>query len=383
MKLTDSVYYAGVNDRKTDLFEGQYAIPEGMAYNSHVIIDEKIAVLDTVDADFKDEWLRNIAEILDGRKPDYLVVHHMEPDHSANIMNFLAVYPEAKVVASAKAFSMMNGFFGKDLAKNGITVAEGSKLPLGNQTLTFYTAPMVHWPEVVVSYLDKDKILFAADAFGKFGTRDAKEEWADEARRYYFGIVGKYGTQAGALLKKLAGLEINMICSLHGPTLTDNLGYYIDLYKKWTSYTPETDGVFIAYTSVYGNTKHAAEELNELLKTKGVKTEIADLARSDMSQAVANAFRYDRLVLATTTYNADIFPFMRTFIENLTERNYKNRRIALIENGTWAPMAKKVMTGLFEKSKDITWAENNITIKSSMTEENENMLKALAEELAK
>lgn len=384
MKITEDIRYIGVNDHALDLFEGQYVVENGMAYNSYAIIDEKIAVMDTVDAHFTEEWLGNVARVLDGRKPDYLVVQHMEPDHSANIVNFVQAYPEVKIVASAKAFVMMQQFFGTDFSDKQITVGEGDTLALGKHTLTFLTAPMVHWPEVIVTYDSCDKVLFSADGFGKFGALDVDEDWACEARRYYFGIVGKYGAQVQSLLKKAAELEIQTICPLHGSVLTENLGYYLNLYQTWSSYGVESDGVVIAYTSVYGNTKQAAELLAEKLTEKGCpKVALNDLARCDMAEAVEDAFRYGKLVLATTTYNADIFPFMRTFIEALTERNYQNRTIAFIENGSWAPMAEKVMKQLLEKSKNIVYAENGVHIKSAMTEENAAQIEALAEELCR
>ncbi|MBR4287774.1 MAG: FprA family A-type flavoprotein [Clostridia bacterium] len=382
MKITDTVKYIGVNDKKIDLFEGQYVVPNGMAYNSYVIIDEKIAVMDTVDISFTEEWLDNLEKALDGRKPDYLVVQHMEPDHSANIDNFLKEYPEATVVSSKIAFQMMNQFFGTDYADRRIVVAEGDTLDLGSRKLTFYTAPMVHWPEVIVTYDDKEKILFSADGFGKFGTLDADEDWACEARRYYFGIVGKYGVQTQALLKKAATLDIEKICPLHGPILTENLGYYLDLYNTWSSYGVESEGVVIAYTSVYGNTKKAVEILAEKLKAAGCpKVAVNDLARCDMAEAVEDAFRYGKIVLATTTYNSDIFPFMRTFIDALTERGYRNRKIAFIENGSWAPTATNVMKKMLEKSKNLEFTENNITIKSAVNEATIEQIEALAKEL--
>ena len=361
MIITDSIKYIGVNDHSVDLFEGQYVVPNGMAYNSYAVIDEKIAIMDTVDAGFTHEWLDNIQNALGERKPDYLVVQHMEPDHSANIVNFTKVYPEAKIVSSAKAFAMMKNFFGTDFAEKQIVVGEGSTLSLGERTLTFVTAPMVHWPEVIVTYDDKDKVLFSADGFGKFGALDAEEDWACEARRYYIGIVGKYGAQVQALLKKAAGLDIAKICPLHGPVLTENLGYYINLYDIWSSYRPEEEGIVIAYTSVYGNTKKAVMKLADKLRESGCpKVVVNDLARCDMAEAVEDAFRYSKLVLATTTYNADIFPFMREFINHLTERNFQNRTVAFIENGSWAPLAAKVMKGMLEKSKNLTFAENTV-----------------------
>ncbi len=381
MKITNDIIHIGVNDHNVDLFEGQYVVPNGMAYNSYVILDEKAAVMDTVDAHFGEEWLSNIKNVLGERTPDYLVVHHMEPDHSANIFRFAEVYPEAKIVSSAKAFVMMKNFFGTDFKEKQVVVGEGSKLSLGKHELTFVTAPMVHWPEVVVSYDSADKVLFSADAFGKFGALDADEDWACEARRYYFGIVGKYGAQAQALLKKAAALDIAAICPLHGPMLTENLGYYLDLYNKWSSYTPESEGVVVAYTSVYGNTKKAALMLAEKLAEKGVKVAVQDLARDDMAEAVEDAFRYGKIVLATTTYNADIFPFMRTFIDALTERGYQNRTVAFIENGSWAPMATKIMRGMFEKSKNITFAENTVKILSAVNDANIAEIEKLADEL--
>lgn len=382
MNITKDVKYIGVNDRKIDLFEGQYIVPNGMAYNSYVILDEKTAVMDTVDANFKDEWLGNLKNALNGKTPDYLIVQHMEPDHSANIAQFMQAYQNAVVVATAKAFVMMKQFFGTEFEDRRIVVKEGDTLTLGAHTLTFVTAPMVHWPEVMVTYDSTDKILFSADGFGKFGALDADEDWACEARRYYVGIVGKYGAQVQALLKKAANLDIEKICPLHGPILTENLGYYIDLYNTWSSYGVETDGVVIAYTSVYGNTKKAAEILAEKLKEKGCpKVAVNDLARCDMAEAVEDAFRYGKLVLATTTYNADIFPFMREFIEHLTERNYQNRTVALIENGSWAPTAAKTMMKMLENSKNITFAQNTVQIKSAVSDENVMQLDALADEL--
>ncbi len=384
MKISKDIKYIGVNDHRIDLFEGQYTVPNGMAYNSYLILDEKIAIMDTVDAAFTHEWLDNIAEALDGRQPDYLVIQHMEPDHSANILNFTRVYPNAKIVSSAKAFSMMKNFFGKDFSDIGMTVGEGDTLSLGHHTLTFVTAPMVHWPEVIVTYDSYDKVLFSADGFGKFGALDVEEDWACEARRYYFGIVGKYGAQVQALLKKAAGLEIETICPLHGPVLTENLGYYLNLYETWSSYTPESEGVMIAYTSVYGNTKRAVEILADELRANGCpKVVVADLAREDMAECVEDAFRYPKLVLATTTYNAEIFPFMREFIHHLTERNYQNRTVAFIENGSWAPLATKVMKGLLENSKKLTYCENGVRILSALNEESRAQLSALADELTR
>ena len=384
MVISDDIRYIGVNDREIDLFEGQYVVPEGMAYNSYVILDNKIAILDTVEARFGKQWIENLKKTLNGRNPDFLIVQHMEPDHSANISLFAAEYPEAVVVASAKAFAMMKQFYGEDFAARRMVVGEGSKLELGRHTLTFLTAPMVHWPEVIVTYDSTDKVLFSADGFGKFGAVEGEEtDWACEARRYYFGIVGKYGAQVQALLKKTAGLEIAVICPLHGPVLSGDLSKYLKLYDTWSSYTPEDEGVLIAYTSVYGHTKAAAEKLAELLRAKGEKAVLTDLARSDMAEAVEDAFRYSKLVLATTTYNAGIFPFMRTFIETLTEHGYQNRTVALIENGSWAPMAAKVMRAMLEGSKNIRFAEQSVKLLSAMSEENQTELAALAEELCR
>ena len=384
MFITDDIRYVGVNDHDIDLFEGQYVVENCMAYNSYVIMDEKIAVMDTVDGNFTDEWLKNIADVIGDRKPSYLIVQHMEPDHSANIANFLELYKDAKVVATAKAFVMMKQFFGTDYPERQIVVKEGDTLSLGAHTLTFVLAPMVHWPEVMVTYDSKDKVLFSADAFGKFGALDVDEDWACEARRYYFGIVGKYGVQAQALLKKAAGLDIQTICALHGPILKENLGYYLDLYNTWSSYGVESEGVVIAYTSVYGNTKKAVELLADKLTALGCpKVTVTDLARDDMAEAVEDAFRYGKLVLATTTYNGDIFPFMKTFIEHLTERGYKNRTIGLIENGSWAPTAAKTMLKMFEGSKNLTFTDTTVTIKSAVNAENEAQIAALAEELCK
>lgn len=380
-QITGDVTYIGVDDKKIDLFEGQYAVPEGMSYNSYVITDEKTAVFDTVDANFRTEWLNNLSAALKERKPDYLVVQHMEPDHSANIAAFMTEYPEATIVSSRQAFTMMKNYFGKEYEDRRIIVKEGDTLNLGKHELTFVAAPMVHWPEVMVTYDSHDKILFSADGFGKFGANDAEGDWACEARRYYIGIVGKFGVQVQALLKKAANLDIKKILPLHGPVLTENLGYYINLYDIWSSYKPENEGVTVAYTSVYGHTKAAAEKLAALLITKGQKVSLFDLARCDMAEAVEDAFRYSKLVLATTTYNGDIFPFMRTFIEHLTERNYQSRTIAFIENGSWAPVATKVMKSMFENSKNITFAENNVKILSAMNDETVTALNALAEEL--
>ena len=384
MKITDSIKYVGVNDHQIDLFEGQYDVPNGMAYNSYVILDEKIVVMDTVDVKFTDEWLGNLKEVLGDRKPDYLVVQHMEPDHSANIMNFLKVYPDTTVVGNAKTFTFMGQFFDLHPTMKKLVVKNGDKLELGSHVLNFVFAPMVHWPEVMVTYDSTDKVLFSADGFGKFGALDVEEDWACEARRYYFGIVGKYGLQTQNLLKKAAGLDIQIICPLHGPVLTENLGYYIGLYDKWSSYTPESEGVLIAYTSVYGHTKQAVEEFAEMLKKEGCpKVVVTDLARDDMAEAVEDAFRYDRLVLATTTYNNSIFPFMHTFIEHLTERAYQNRTIGFIENGTWAPVAKKTMQGMFEGCKNLTFLEASCTIKSALKDDSRAALAQMAKELCK
>ena len=384
MTITKDIRYVGVNDHQVDLFEGQYDVPNGMAYNSYVIMDDKIAVMDTVDRNFTHEWLDNIQNVLKDRKPDYLVVQHMEPDHSANIANFLKVYPQATVVSSVKAFQMMKQFFGDDYADRRIVVGEGSTLELGKHTLTFVTAPMVHWPEVIVTYDSYDKVLFSADGFGKFGALDVDEDWACEARRYYIGIVGKYGPQVQALLKKASGLDISIICPLHGPVLTENLGYYINLYDIWSSYRVESEGIVVAYTSVYGHTKAAVELLVQQLKAKGCpKVEVHDLARCDMAEAVEDAFRYGKLVLATTTYNADIFPFMKEFIHHLTERNFQNRTIALMENGTWAPLAAKVMRGMFESSKNLTFTDTTVRILSALNYESKAQIEALADELCK
>ena len=384
MFITDDIRYVGVNDHNIDLFEGQYVVENGMAYNSYVIMDEQIAVMDTVDGNFTDEWLKNISDVIGDRKPSYLIVQHMEPDHSANIANFLDLYKDAKVVATAKAFVMMKQFFGTDYPERQIVVKEGDTLSLGTHTLTFVLAPMVHWPEVMVTYDSKDKVLFSADAFGKFGALDVEEDWTCEARRYYFGIVGKYGVQAQALLKKAAGLDIQTICALHGPILKENLGYYLDLYNTWSSYGVESEGVVIAYTSVYGNTKKAVELLADKLTALGCpKVTVTDLARDDMAEAVEDAFRYGKLVLATTTYNGDIFPFMKTFIEHLTERGYRNRTTGLIENGSWAPTAAKTMLKMFEGSKNLTFTDTTVTIKSAVNTENEAQIAALAEELCK
>lgn len=383
MEIANDIFYVGVNDHEVDLFEGQYVVPNGMSYNSYLIKDEKIAIMDTVDTHFTHEWLDNIADILDGRKPDYLIIQHMEPDHSANILNFIETYPDTTIVATQKAFAMMDCFF-ENLPGERIIAKEGDTLSLGKHVLTFVFAPMVHWPEVMVTYDATDKILFSADGFGKFGALDVTEPWEDEARRYYIGIVGKYGAQVQALLKKASGLEISTICPLHGPVLKENLGHYIKLYDTWSSYSVETDGVVIAYTSVYGHTKKAVEILSEKLRTKGCPNVIVhDLARTDMSLAVADAFRYGKIVLATTTYNADIFPFMREFIDHLTERNFQKRTVGLIENGSWAPLAAKIMKCKLEKSKDITWLDTTVKIKSAVNKENSEELEAMAEELCK
>lgn len=383
MIITNDIKYIGVNDHNIDLFEGQYTVPNGMAYNSYAIIDEKIAIMDSVDINFADEWINNINAALGQKRPDYLIIQHMEPDHSSSIMEFVKAFPDITIVSSAKAFAMMKGFFGTDFADKRIVVGEGDALSLGKHNLTFITAPMVHWPEVILTYDSCDKVLFSADGFGKFGALDVEEEWACEARRYYIGIVGKYGAQVQALLKKAAGLDIEIICPLHGPVLKENLGYYINLYDTWSSYRPETEGVCIAYTSVYGNTKAAVDSLAETLKAKGIKVAVNDLARCDMHEAVEDAFRYDRLVLATTTYNADIFPFMKEFINHLTERNYQNRKVAFIENGSWAPMATKVMRSMLEKSKNLTYTEAGVKILCAVNDESKEQIKVLAEELSK
>ncbi len=382
MFITEDIRYLGVNDHKVDLFEGQYVVPNGISYNSYAVMDEKIAIMDTVDKNFCHQWLDNIQKTLGTRMPDYLVIHHMEPDHSANIATFLELYPEAVVVSSAKAFAMMKNFFGTDYEDRRIVVAEGDTLPLGKHTLTFVAAPMVHWPEVMVSYDSYDKVLFSADGFGKFGALDVQEDWACEARRYFIGIVGKYGAQVQALLKKAAGLDIAIICPLHGPVLTENLGYYLNLYDIWSSYRPETDGIMIAYTSVYGNTKAAVELLAQSLRDKGCpKVVVNDLARCDMAEAVEDAFRYSKLVLATTTYNADVFPFMKTFIHHLTERNFQNRTVAFMENGSWAPLAAKVMKQMLSGSKNLTLAENDVRILSALNDDSRAQIENLANEL--
>jgi len=384
MTITNDIRYVGVNDHAVDLFEGQYVVPNGMSYNSYVILDEKTAVMDTVDARFTHEWLDNIQNTLGGKAPDYLIIQHMEPDHSANIANFMKVYETTTIVSSDKAFRMMDQFFGTSYEDRRIVVGEGGTLSLGKHNLTFVTAPMVHWPEVIVTYDSADKVLFSADGFGKFGALDVNEPWADEARRYYIGIVGKYGPQVQALLKKAGGLDIAIICPLHGPVLSENLGYYLNLYNTWSSYTVETEGIVIAYTSVYGNTKKAVQAFAEKLKSRGCpKVVVHDLARCDMAEAVADAFRYSKLVLATTTYNAEIFPFMREFIDHLTERSFQNRTVALIENGSWAPVAAKVMRKKFENSKKLTFTDTTVTIKSALNEQSAAQLEALADELCR
>ncbi len=383
MYISQDIKYVGVTDNKIDLFESQYKVPDGISYNSYVIIDEKTAVMDTADKNFTEEWLGNIKNTLGAKSPDYLIVQHMEPDHSASIAEFMKQYPDTTVVGNAKTFAMIKGFFPELTIANTLTVKEGDTLTLGRHTLSFVFAPMVHWPEVMVTYDSTDKVLFSADGFGRFGAPDSDKDWAEEARRYYIGIVGKYGTQVQNLLKKASALDIAVICPLHGPVLSENLGYYLDLYNKWSSYTPETDGIMIAYTSVYGNTRKAAELLRDKLTEKGAEVLLTDLARSDMSKAVSDAFKYSKLVLATTTYNADIFPFMRIFIEGITERNYQNRTIAFIENGSWAPMAAKVMTGMFEKSKNLTVLEESVKITSALNEESKAQLDALTEALLK
>ena len=384
MFITNDIKYIGVNDHRIDLFEGQYVVPNGISYNSYAIVDEKIAIMDTVDASFTHEWLDNIQNTLGARKPDYLIIQHMEPDHSANIVNFLKAYPDVTVVSSAKAFNMMKNFFGTDFTDKRIVVGEGDTLSLGKHTLTFVTAPMVHWPEVIVTYDSLDKVLFSADGFGKFGALDVEEDWACEARRYYIGIVGKYGSQVQALLKKAATLDIQKICPLHGPVLEENLGYYLGLYNTWSSYEVEDDGIVIAYTSVYGNTKKAVMALADKLRAKGAPSvSIHDLARCDMAEAVEDAFRYSKLVLATTTYNAEIFPFMREFINHLTERNFQNRTVALIENGSWAPQAAKVMREMLANSKNITFTDTSVKILSALNEDSSAQLEAMADELCR
>lgn len=383
MIVTNDVKYVGVNDTKVDLFEGQYIVPNGISYNSYLILDDKIAVMDSVDANFSAEWLENISREAQNKAPDYLIVQHMEPDHSASIVEFVKAYPNAKIVSSSKAFVMMKQYFGTDFADRQVVVAEGDTLSLGKHNLTFVSAPMVHWPEVMVTYDSTDKILFSADGFGKFGIPETDEDWACEARRYYIGIVGKYGAQVQALLKKASNLDINIICPLHGPVLKENLGYYINLYDIWSSYKVEEEGVVIAYTSVYGNTKKAVLSLAEMLSKKGVKVAVNDLARCDMAEAVEDAFRYSKLVLATTTYNGDVFPYMREFINHLTERNYQNRTVGFIENGSWAPVATKVMKSMLEKSKNLTYTQTNIKINSALNEQSELALKDLCQELCK
>ena len=385
MKIGNDIYYVGVNDHQIDLFEGQYVVPNGMSYNSYVIMDEKIAVMDTVDANFKDEWLENVARVLDGAKPDYLVVQHMEPDHAANIENFMKAYPDTTVVANTKTFTMMENFFrGMDLEGKKHIVANGDTLTLGKHVLTFVFAPMVHWPEVMVTYDSTDKVLFSADGFGKFGALDVEEDWACEARRYYIGIVGKFGAQVQALLKKAAGLDIQIICPLHGPVLTENLGHYISLYDTWSSYTPEEEGIVVVYTSVYGHTKEAVNQFVEKLKSKGCpKVVVYDLARDDMSQALSDAFRYSKLVLATTTYNAGIYPFMNDFITRLVEHNFQNRTVGLIENGSWAPLAAKVMKNMLSECKKINWLDTTVKIMSAVNQENRDQMEAMASELCK
>ena len=384
MFVTEDIRYIGVNDHDVDLFEGQYTVENGMSYNSYVILDEKVAVMDTVDAHFGVEWLQNLETELNGRRPDYLVVQHMEPDHSANIAVFMETYPEAQIVSSAKAFVMMQQFFGTDFPERKVVVGEGSTLELGRHTLTFVSAPMVHWPEVIVTYDSTDKVLFSADGFGKFGALDVEEDWADEARRYYIGIVGKYGAQVQALLKKAAALDIAIICPLHGPVLNENLGYYLDKYNTWSSYAVEDEGVVIAYTSIYGHTKEAVEELAEKLNQRGCpNVVVADLARCDMAEVVADAFRYSKLVLATTTYNATIFPHMQSFIDHLTARNYQGRTVGMIENGAWAPMAAKVMKKMLEASKNITYTDTTVTVKCALNDASRAQIDALADELCK
>ena len=384
MKITDTIKYAGVNDHQVDLFEGQYKVPNGMSYNSYVILDEKVAVMDTVDANFTHEWLDNLEQILDGRKPDYLIVQHMEPDHAANVANFLKVYPDTTVVANVKTFQMIRNFFGLDLENQKLVVENGGTLSLGRHNLTFVFAPMVHWPEVMVTYDSTDKVLFSADGFGKFGALDAEEDWDDEARRYFIGIVGKYGPQVQKLLKVAAGLDIQIICPLHGPVLTENLGHYIGLYDTWSSYTPETEGIVIAYTSVYGHTKKAVEILADKLRGKGCpKVVVYDLARDDMSLALSDAFRYSKLVLATTTYNAGIYPFMNDYITRLVEHNFQNRTVGIIENGSWAPLAAKVMKEMLSCCKKINWLDTTVKILSAVNPENKDQLEAMAGELCK
>ena len=382
MQIVNDIKYVGVNDKKLDLFEGQYIVPNGMAYNSYVVLDDKIAIFDSVDIRCADEWFQNLEKALDGKEPDYLIIQHMEPDHSSSIKVFMDKYPNTKIVSSSKSFVMMKNFFSNDFAEKQVVVGEGDTLSLGRHNLTFITAPMVHWPEVIMTYDSTDKILFSADAFGKFGALDTEEEWACEARRYYFGIVGKYGVQVQSVLKKAANLDIKIICPLHGPVLTENLDYYLNLYNTWSTYQSESKGVCIAYTSVYGNTKKAVELLKEKLIENGCeKVVLDDLARCDIAEAVEDAFRYDRVVLATTTYNADIFPFMRAFVDHLTERNFSNKKVAFIENGSWAPMATKVMKAMLEKSKNLTYCENDVKILSALNDESKEKISALAKEL--
>ena len=383
MLITKDIRYIGVNDHQVDLFEGQYPVPNGIAYNSYVILDEKIAVIDTVDANFTQPWLQNLSAALAGLQPDYLIVQHMEPDHAANVDKFLSLYPKAVVVASAKAFAMMKGFFGTDYADRRMVVGEGDTLCLGVHTLTFVTAPMVHWPEVIVTYDSHDKVLFSADGFGKFGALDVSEPWDDEARRYYIGIVGKYGAQVQALLKKAAALDIQMICPLHGPVLTENLGHYLNLYDIWSSYRVESEGIVIAYTSIYGNTKTAVELLAQRLKDKGEKVVVHDLARCDMSEAISDAFRYGKLVLATTTYNGDVFPFMKTFLHGLTERNFRGRTVGLIENGSWAPVAAKVMQQILSECRELRFTDTTVRIRSALDDASRAQLEAMADELTR
>lgn len=382
MKISDSIKYVGVNDHNIDLFEGQYIVPNGMSYNSYAILDEKTAIMDSVDVHFTQEWLNNIDRALGGKSPDYLIIQHMEPDHSGSVFHFMEAYPDTKLVSSAKAFTMMKNFFGTDFSDRQIVVGEKDTLSLGSRSLTFIAAPMVHWPEVIVTYDGKEKVLFSADAFGKFGALDVEDDWACEARRYYIGIVGKYGMPVQSLLKKAAALDIQTICPLHGPVLTENLGYYLDLYHTWSSYAVEEEGVMIAYTSIYGNTKKAVEELADQLRKKGcTKVVVNDLARCDMAEAVEDAFRYSKLVLATTTYCGSIFPFMHTFINHLTERNYSNRTVAFIENGSWAPLAAKIMKGMLENCKNLTYTDTTVKIMSALNEESKNQLATLADEL--
>ena len=383
VNVTKDIYYVGVNDHQIDLFEGQYDVPNGMAYNSYVVMDDKITVFDTVDARFKDEWLANLAEVLGDRTPDYLIVQHMEPDHSANILNFAIAYPDAKIVANTKTFGMMKQFFGTDFYHRRVVVKDGETLSTGKHSFTFVFAPMVHWPEVMVTYDSCDKVLFSADGFGKFGALDVEEDWACEARRYYIGIVGKYGPMVQNLLKKAATLDIQIICPLHGPVLTENLGYYLDTYNTWSSYQPEDEGITIAYASVYGHLKAAVEELAAALEARGQKVSVFDLARDDMAEAVEDAFRYDRLVLASITYQGEIFPFMSTFIHTLAEHAYQNRTVALVEAGSWAPTAAKVMTKELEGMKDITLAQNKVTVLGSLNDTSRAQIEALADELSK